>query len=237
MQSNQRACILIWASTPTQTQELETLIAPEVSQGVFLRPTTIAEALEQLQTAKPNLVLAEALLNDSSVAEILKTYPREQRKFPIFVLSPQRSDELFQEMFALGADDFMFLPIDSLVLQSKVRSLLSQHYMSPLSFLGKREGLASFRIHSEVQVTAVDEEHAVLLSEYPIARGTQMQLTLTHEIVLQLTVQATERTEGDASQFQITAHIDPMSESLSRSLRQFLLKTSAQTTVESTRTQ
>src|SRR5262249_5009299 len=154
------------------------LIVGEVPGCMFIRCRTLLQALGILHAQEPSVVLTETVFSDGDTSVLLKTFPREERKYPILVITHDKSPNLNQTLFALGADDVLTKPIDELIFNSCLKSILHQKYVSPLSFLGKKEGIADFNFRRPVKMTYLSEDSVSFLCEFPMARGHSTELSV-----------------------------------------------------------
>ncbi|MDY7022513.1 MAG: response regulator [Cyanobacteriota bacterium] len=84
------------------------------------------EALEQLETALPDLILLDVMMPEMDGIEVcrqIKSYP-QYRHIPIIMVTALDSTSDMVSCLEAGADDFVTKPVNGLELQARVRSLL-----------------------------------------------------------------------------------------------------------------
>ena len=85
------------------------------------------EALTWLMKELPDLVLIGHYLPDMNGLEMINRLSNEVRTatIPVLVLSPNAELEDVQKAFNAGADEFLVTPFDPLVLERKLKRLVS----------------------------------------------------------------------------------------------------------------
>lgn len=79
---------------------------------------------ETYETEKPNMILLDVMLPDSSGLEILKTIRKEDSSIPIMMISALQSEMDKVLAFDLGADDYLTKPFGILELTSRIQARL-----------------------------------------------------------------------------------------------------------------
>jgi DNA-binding response OmpR family regulator len=84
------------------------------------------EALEAVESERPNLFLIDLMLPDMTGLELAKRFRarKDLDKVPIIVLTAKDQMVDRYESFAVGADDFMTKPFDPMELLMRIRSYL-----------------------------------------------------------------------------------------------------------------
>lgn len=83
------------------------------------------EALEQLPDLKPDLVLLDLLLPDSTGAAIYLGL-RHRLRDPIFIVSGRTDESSVVELLEMGADDYICKPFRPRELITRIRSVLNK---------------------------------------------------------------------------------------------------------------
>jgi hypothetical protein len=116
--------------------------------------------------------------------------------------------------------------VDELIFQSKVRSMLSQQYISPLSFLGLQEGLADLNFQTDIDLVELNEETATFISAVPVAKTGVVVLEVGGSTV-PLIILSMEPTPNNKNLFLMKATVGPLLEPQSRALRRLLVELSS----------
>lgn len=160
---------LIVEDMPDQAILTKAFVLMQFPKSKIIVAKGLKEAMEFLEKAKPSAVILDMHLGDGEGSELLK-FHKEGRGFPVLVLTGDKTEAALDEMMDLGADDFIFKPIDELIFQSKLRSLISGRYMSPLTFLGNRAGLGTIEFSADIKVTYIDDSVIKFQTKFSIMK-------------------------------------------------------------------
>ncbi len=84
------------------------------------------EALQALETFKPDLIITDILMPYTSGLELIGILRSEHdNKLPILVLSALDEEETVMEAFSMGANDFLSKPFKPAELTIRVKRLLN----------------------------------------------------------------------------------------------------------------
>lgn len=220
---------LIVEDMPDQAQLTKAFVLMEFPKAKIVIATTIAEALTFLEKAKPTAVILDMHLEDAEGSELLKVH-KEGRGFPVLVLTGDKSETVLSEMMELGADDFLFKPIDELIFQSKLRSLISGRYMSPLSFLGNHKGLGGINFLSDVKITYIDDSILRFQAKFSLLKECVFSAYVGDALVDVKVISSVSHPD-DPNLFNIEVELDNPSAEASQQLRKFIfLKNGAKLT-------
>jgi DNA-binding response OmpR family regulator len=149
------------------------------------RAALVKPEFSALRHHQPDLLVLDIHLPDGSGLDVLRVFPRETRKFPILVLTGDRTAEALQHAIELGADDFVTKPLDRELFQAKVESLLSRSYASPFGYYGDLRGICPLAMGLAMRVHKVSEEAIQFFSPLFLAPGSQVRFTVgTAEVPL-----------------------------------------------------
>jgi DNA-binding response OmpR family regulator len=83
------------------------------------------DALNKLEETKPNLVITDIMLPYSSGLEIVRKIKEnpETKHIPVIVLSAMGQENVVEEAFSLGADDFLKKPFSLNELSIRIKKL------------------------------------------------------------------------------------------------------------------
>ena len=94
---------------------------------VFLAPNG-AEGQRQISSLKPDLVITDMMMPYASGFEILaKVKGITGSRVPVIILSSMGQDNMIEEAFSLGADDYITKPFSLNELSVRVNKLAVQH--------------------------------------------------------------------------------------------------------------
>ncbi len=143
-----------------------------------------AEALEKVQTEKPDLVLLDVMLPDMSgveVCEQLRKRP-EAIDLPIIMLSALSQVQDKVKCLEAGADEYVTKPIAPEELIARVKALLGRYrqvrHSSPkptgkvLGFIGAKGGVGTTSVALNVATAFVMQEKRVVAAEIRPSYGT-----------------------------------------------------------------
>jgi CheY-like chemotaxis protein len=123
------------------------------------------------------MIVLDLTLEDGSGEEVLKFTKENHPDTKVLVVTGDRSEASLKKLFELGTDDYITKPVDELIFRSKARSILSSRYVSPLNFLGRREGLGMLTVHTEIKIKRLDEVGGTLISPFHVLPGGLIFLT------------------------------------------------------------
>lgn len=144
----------------------------------ILNCSTVKKALEILEKVQPQMIILDLSLEDGSGEEVLAYAKQNHPTTKILVVTGDRNEGTLKKFFDLGTDDFITKPVDELIFRSKARSLLSSRYVSPLNFLGRREGLGTLNVHTDIKIKRLDEVGGTLISPFLVLPGGLINLNL-----------------------------------------------------------
>lgn len=86
------------------------------------------DLLEQTRVGLPDLIIVDLFLPDMSGFDLINQLSSESRTdpIPILVFSTDSELESVEKAYAAGADDFLVVPFDPTVMESKVEELLER---------------------------------------------------------------------------------------------------------------
>jgi DNA-binding response OmpR family regulator len=87
--------------------------------------TDARNALQSLQTFKPDLIITDIVMPFTSGLELISIVRSSGMKAPILVLSALDQETTVLEALSLGANDFITKPFNSAELSVRVKRLLS----------------------------------------------------------------------------------------------------------------
>ena len=80
------------------------------------------EAMKELETASPDLIITDIMMPFSSGLEIIEAVKkRAGKKIPVIVLSAMGQENVVLEAFQLGADDYITKPFSPNELSMRVK--------------------------------------------------------------------------------------------------------------------
>jgi PleD family two-component response regulator len=93
----------------------------------LVKAETAEKALEWLQNNSPTLVIVDQFLSGMDGLEFLNRISNDIRtsEIPVIFLSVNADLEEVQKAYNAGADDFLVIPYDPVVLEAKVERLLT----------------------------------------------------------------------------------------------------------------
>lgn len=182
MKSDKMLAIIV-EDAPDQVQLLSGYMRAQNQDLDILSCPSVKEAIELIGKTKPKMVILDLVLEDGSGEDVLKFIKENQPTVPVLIVTGDRNEETLTRLFDMGAHDYVTKPVDDLIFRSKARSLLSSRYISPLNFLGRRDGLGIVTIKTDMKISRMDENEAILISSFHVAPGGLFQLNLPGAIV------------------------------------------------------
>ncbi|WP_126246734.1 response regulator transcription factor [Chitinophaga rhizosphaerae] len=82
------------------------------------------QALESIRSEKPDIVLTDIMLPSVSGLEIVSAIKQEGSPIKVIVLSTMGQENIVEEAFRLGADDYMTKPFSLTELSIRVKKLI-----------------------------------------------------------------------------------------------------------------
>ncbi|MGE7774840.1 response regulator [Chitinophaga caseinilytica] len=82
------------------------------------------QALESIRSEKPDIVLTDIMLPSVSGLEIVSAIKQEGNPIKVIVLSTMGQENIVEEAFRLGADDYMTKPFSLTELSIRVKKLI-----------------------------------------------------------------------------------------------------------------
>ncbi len=84
-----------------------------------------SEAVESIQAEQPDVVLTDIMLPAVSGLEIVSTVKNMEKAIKVMVLSAMGQENIVEEAFKLGADDYMTKPFSLTELSIRVKKLVN----------------------------------------------------------------------------------------------------------------
>lgn len=212
--------ILLIEDAPDQVHIMSAFIRTELPHAKIVSVGSVKEAIAEFENKTPQLIILDLTLTDGSGEDVLKHIRAAKKDLPVLVATGDKSEETLSKLFDLGADDYVVKPIDDLIFQSKVRSLLSGKYMSPLQFLGKRDGLGSLDVTMDMKLTYLDEFSATFVTSFQFLPGAQFEITV-EELSFKCKVMQSQAVDG--SGIHLDCEVDSKSIADRAAFRKFLL--------------
>jgi DNA-binding response OmpR family regulator len=169
LSSSQKSLVIIVEDAPDQVQLLSGYMRAQSQEIDILSAPSVKQAIELLSKLEPKMVILDLVLEDGSGEEVLKFIKENKPNVPVLIVTGDRTEETLSRLFEMGAHDYITKPVDDLIFRSKARSLLSSRYISPLNFLGRRDGLGSLQVKTEMKLIKLDETEAVFMSPFHVA--------------------------------------------------------------------
>ncbi|UYL07411.1 response regulator [Bdellovibrio sp. SKB1291214] len=169
--SSGKSLVIIVEDAPDQVQLLSGYLRAQSQDTDILSAPTVKQAIELISKTQPKMVILDLVLEDGSGEEVLKYVKETQPQVPVLIVTGDRSEETLARLFDAGAHDYITKPVDDLIFRSKARSLLSSRYISPLNFLGRRDGLGMLQVRADLKVIKLNETEAVFISSFHLAPG------------------------------------------------------------------
>lgn len=213
---------LIVEDQPDQAMLTKAFVLMQFPKSKIIIAKGLKEAFEFLDKVKPNAVILDMHLGDGEGSELLKVY-KEERGYPILVLTGDKSENVLSEMMELGADDFIFKPIDELIFQSKLRSLISGRYMSPLTFLGNRAGLGTIEFSSDIKVTYIDDSVVKFQAKFSLVKECLVNFVV-EGMSLELRIKSSLANPLDPNVYNLEAEFENVTTEGAQKIRQFIFQ-------------
>jgi CheY-like chemotaxis protein len=131
MNSSAPGKVLVVDDDPEIVTFLSTLLELEGIESSVA--TSAAAALEQLQQARPDLVLLDIAMPDRDGIDLCKELKSDPRtaEVPVFVVSARPGKDVVERALAAGAEEFIRKPFENAELISRIRVRLSSAPASP----------------------------------------------------------------------------------------------------------
>ncbi len=214
---------LIIEDSPDQILILKAYITNEFPTSTILTANNLKDGIEIIDKTPPKVLVLDVHLGAGGPDELLLKFPSGKREFSVLVVTGDKSDDTLSHMMALGVDDLVLKPIDELIFQSKLRSLVSGRYMSPLSFHGRKEGLGNITFPAQAQVIYVDESVVRFKNRFALVKGARIE-TVFEGHPLKMTVRGFIQDPNLDDQFEIEAEIDDLEDAAAGALRRFIFR-------------
>ncbi len=85
------------------------------------------EALEKIYQERPDLVLLDIMMPETSGFHVLEHLKQSNNKIPIIILSARSSEQDMQKAFSLGARLFIKKPVIITNILAKIEEILLEH--------------------------------------------------------------------------------------------------------------
>ncbi|MBO9596169.1 MAG: response regulator [Niabella sp.] len=82
------------------------------------------QALEELESVTPDLVITDIMLPFVSGLEVLNAAKAKNKRTPVIVFSAMGQENAVEEAFLLGADDYVVKPFGLKELEMRIKRLL-----------------------------------------------------------------------------------------------------------------
>jgi signal transduction histidine kinase len=113
--------------------------------------TSGQEALNSLETIKPDLILLDVMMPDMDGIEVCQRIKSDPswKHIPIIMVTALSAKEDLAHCLNVGADDFLAKPVNGVELRARVRSLLriKQQYDALKATIQLREDLSNMIVH------------------------------------------------------------------------------------------
>jgi signal transduction histidine kinase/ligand-binding sensor domain-containing protein/DNA-binding response OmpR family regulator len=122
---NMRTVVLI----VEDNHELRSFIADELRKNYFiLQAADGQEGLKLAIEKVPDLILSDVMMERLDGIELCKKLKLDQRTshIPIILLTARHSEEVKQNSFEIGADDYITKPFNMRLLKTRIRNLIEQ---------------------------------------------------------------------------------------------------------------
>ena len=149
----------------------------------FKATTTVEEFLHSFKNLKPAVCFIDLNLDIASGAgfQLLQAIRKKYGyDVPLIVLSRRGKAEDIQRSLQLGANDFIFKPLDDIILAQKLHQYLPEEDHKKLPFSKITESEASAQMIIDFQIHSINEFGIVLRSKSLIAKGVPLELTSTY---------------------------------------------------------
>ena len=155
-----------------ETDLLELLDMNLSAEGYTVRTAeTAKEALSAIETALPDLILLDIMLDDISGIQLtgrLKNSPRTT-EIPIILLTAKDTETDMVVGLSMGADDYITKPFSTKVLVARIEAVLRRAYPSPEAIARRSLSAGPVRVFPDSQEVLVDGSPIVLTAaEYSI---------------------------------------------------------------------
>ncbi|MEW6057921.1 MAG: response regulator [Bdellovibrionota bacterium] len=137
-----------------------------------------AQFLEYADKLDPDLYIIDLQLTDVTGFELVKELRKTNPKAVIVVISGTKEQQDVTHALELGANDFIFKPLDRTLLASKLSRYVKTESIKEhlATFVDIPDGRAPARLSFKVEVDAIDELGVSLISRHLIPKGTVFKL-------------------------------------------------------------
>jgi DNA-binding response OmpR family regulator len=211
--------IVLVEDAPDQVHLITMFIRVELPHAQVFSCGSVKKACELIDAKSPQLLILDLTLTDGSGKEVIEYLRSKNKTTPVLVVTGDKSEETLSNLFNMKVDDYIVKPIDDLIFQSKVRSLLSGKYVSPLQFLGKRESLGTMQLSNEMTIAYLDEFSTRLISPFHLLPGATFQIKVAE---FAFTCKVVQSQMVDGSGINLNCEIDTKSIANRADFRKFL---------------
>jgi len=187
-------------------------------------------------TAKnpPHMFLVDLNLESthSGLAVVQRLRELYRQDIPIFVVSATTDAEAIAHAIEIGADDYIFKPLDREVFASKLMNYLESDQLSEtkLDFLPEVAGECKGTLQVEFQIGEIDELGLTVASRHLISKGTVLKVSgpwiaevSGRETPILVTV-ASSWIDPAQSTYEAYLEFDPLDEELSSKVRAWITR-------------
>ncbi|MCP4914036.1 MAG: response regulator [Oligoflexia bacterium] len=147
---------------------------------VFKATTTPEEFIKEYKNLKPALCLIDLNLDIAQGAGFQMLQAIRNRfgyEVPILILSRRGNKEDIQRALQLGANDYLFKPLDDIILAQKLNLFLPKEDLKKLPFSKITESVSSADIKLSIELHSINEFGITLKSRSLIAKGVPLKLS------------------------------------------------------------
>lgn len=184
MQSN-KAYILIVDDTPQHVMALEAVLA-DLGQEI-LKATTADEALRYVLQYDFAVILLDVhmpIMNGFEVAKLIRSRKKSSYTPIIFLSAINKDDKNINDGYAMGAVDYVFKPIDPIILRSKVKVFVDLYTKSSLAVNLQNE----LRLRRQAEEQTLKQQRLLELTEINrVFTMEEITSAMAHEINQPLT--------------------------------------------------
>ncbi|MDX2096227.1 MAG: hybrid sensor histidine kinase/response regulator [Leptolyngbyaceae cyanobacterium bins.59] len=186
---NRKPVILVVDDEPTGFAVIRALLKPEGYE--FFHVTNGNDAIEQLDTLKPDVILLDVMMPDKDGIETcceIKANP-EWAIIPILMVTALHAKEDLARCLNAGAEDFISKPVNGIELRARVRSMLrvKRHYDILKATLQLREDMSSMMVHDlRTPVSSILLGSHMVLMQDVLSAQNQERLQLVYRAGQQL---------------------------------------------------
>lgn len=169
--------IIHFEDNDIEAKKIESILRLYFPRLILHRYKCLPSSLNELSRLSPDIILLDKNLENENGLSLLSKLPR-QMNIPVLVMSSDDDSETIDNIFLAGADDYLSKPIQDTALISKIGSLLTKRYISPLAFHGRKDGIESIELSTEVLLQSINEDETVLASRAFIGARAELSLLI-----------------------------------------------------------